>query len=470
MTVGPFKHRKINFRVKSKIVLLSFLVSIFFHSGNLLAYDFLPTFLIKYGQFVSGEENVLAKYNLIAVQRFRYKDIQNDTWSAIKKINPNTEIFNYQLGRATRADQDLTNIPYSGTINRWNVSRGHSKGSVTDNYNQFVLLDSGNNEIINPSFKHEILLDIGNPTLQDYWIEAIVTDVVGQPWEADGLFVDVMTMMRSSMSAMPVKYPTDTAWSKAMNSFINAIADDLNKKNQKIWCNRTNVGSEFGYNAYLSLDATANPPYAVFDEGVFAVEWGRKDAVIKFTDLPTWKRQVDIMSQIHNSKVTLLSHIPIADGASGNDNYGKPLNSWDILWYAMGSFQLGKNTVDNNSYFGIRKQESYKNIQRYDEFEHIDLGKAVGKYNITNYNGNDIYWREFQNGYVYVNPNVNDVTSITLPENCKQLTHSNFLKNQATLPSINTISLEGHRAAFLLKEFGGNMALYPPMNINMVIR
>ena len=471
MIVGPFKRRLSNFRLKFNIVLLTCLVSIFVLPGNLLANEFLQTFLIKYsGGFVPGDEAVLAKYDLIAVQRFRYKDIQNDTWSAIKTINPNTEIFNYQLGRATRADQDYNNIPFSGTINRWKVSRDHSMGSIADNYDEFVLLDSGDNEIINPSYKHEILLDIGNSTLQNYWSEAVVTDIVGHPWQADGLFVDVTTMMRTSMSAMPVKYPTDAAWSKAMNSFLNSVTVSLGAKGQKIWCNRTRGGTEFGYNAYLALDATANPPYAVFDEGVFAVEWGRNDAIIKFTDLSTWKLHVDIMSKIHNSKVTMLSHIPIADGSSGYDNFGKQLNSWDILWYAMGSFHLGKNTIDNNSYFGIRKQETYNNVHWYDEFEDIDLGKAVGKYNITNYNGNDIYWREFQKGYVYVNPNVNDVSFITLPENCKQLTHSNFLKSPATLPIINTISLKGHRAAFLLKEVGDSLGLHPPNNIKISLR
>ena len=452
------------------LILVCFL-STFVQPGSLFANDFFPTFLIKYsGGFVPGDEDVLSKYDLIAVQRFRYKDIKNNTWAAIKSINPKIEIFNYQLGRATRDDHDSVKIPYSGTINRWKVSRGHSLGSITDNYSDFVLLDGRNQYIINPAFPHEITLDVGNPRLQRYWSEAVVTDIVGHPWEADGLFVDVTTMMRSSMSAMPVKYPTDAAWSKAMNSFLNAVTVGLGAKGQKIWCNRTNGGSEFGFNAYLALDATANPPYAVFDEGVFAVEWGRKTASVKFLDLPTWKRQVDIMSRIHNSKVTLLSHIPIADGASGKDNYGKPLNSWDILWYAMGSFQLGKNTVDNNSYFGIRKQQSYNNVHWYDEFEDIDLGKAVGKYNITKYNGNDIYWREFQNGYVYVNPNVNDVPSITLPESCKQLTHSNFKNNPATLPSINTINLKGHRASFLLKAVGGNSDVNPPKKLELVTR
>jgi len=41
----------------------------------------------------------------------------------------------------------------------------------------------------------------------------------------------------------------------------------------------------------------------------------------------------------------------LAEGESGFDNYGQSVTFRDIFWYALGSFQLGKNTVDSNSYF-----------------------------------------------------------------------------------------------------------------------
>ena len=111
------------------------------------------------------------------------------------------------------------------------------------------------------------------------------------------------------------------------------------------------------------------------------------------------------------------------------------------------------------------KNGNYKNITWYDEFEYIDLGNAVKKYQVTNYNGNNIYWREFQKGYVYVNPNEDDVPSITLPQNCKQLTHYNFKKDPAALPITKTINLKGHRAAFLLKQA---QFLPPPTSLQLI--
>ena len=87
----------------------------------------------------------------------------------------------------------------------------------------------------------------------------------------------------------------------------------------------------------------------------------------------------------------------------------------------------------------------------YDEYQTIDLGKAVTAYKVTRYGSTNIYWREFEKGYVYVNPTKNSVNSITLPELCKQRTHNNLKNDLESLSEINFISLDGHRATFLYK-------------------
>ena len=85
MSKGKYRiQNKINLAIKYKILIGTCLLSIFVLPNVLLANDFLQPFLIKYGPFVAGDEVLLAKFDLIAVQRFRYKDIQNDTWAAIK--------------------------------------------------------------------------------------------------------------------------------------------------------------------------------------------------------------------------------------------------------------------------------------------------------------------------------------------------------------------------------------------------
>jgi hypothetical protein len=63
----------------------------------------------------------------------------------------------------------------------------------------------------------------------------------------------------------------------------------------------------------------------------------------------------------------------------------------------------------------------------------------------------NVYWREFEKGYVAVNPTPNDAVSVALPQPSQQLTHDNLLSPLSSIPSVNAISLTGHSAAILLK-------------------
>ena len=70
---------------------------------------------------------------------------------------------------------------------------------------------------------------------------------------------------------------------------------------QKLWCNRGDTRLPEGSAAWQALDASANPPDAVLEEGAFAVEWGF--AAVQFYQESEWQRQVDTMGAIRNSKV-----------------------------------------------------------------------------------------------------------------------------------------------------------------------
>jgi hypothetical protein len=63
--------------------------------------------------------------------------------------------------------------------------------------------------------------------------------------------------------------------------------------------------------------------------------------------------------------------------------------------------------------------------QWYDEYDHLDLGKAIGPYRVTTIGSVNVYWREFERGYVYVN-HPNDVASVILPQAPRQLTRDNM--------------------------------------------
>jgi len=446
---------KINNISKFIVFACALLVSSVAFPKDLLANDFIQTFVIKYAAIMPEELAMLAKYDMIDANRFLYDDIGGNTWAAIKAINPNTEIFLYQTSRACDSD-DNKSIQFLNNVGRWKISRGHSMGNLNTNNPELFLLNYNGKRIITPPYPDSHVMDVGSTNYINYWSEATIHDLVGQPWTADGVFIDVVPFRPVQMSAMPVKYNTDQ-WAEAQHKFINKVVVEFGKKNQKVICN-TRLESKIDFDNYVILDNSYAPPHTLFNEGAFAVKFGQGD--VQFFPENQWKLQVDLFSQIHNFNVVYSSHTDLKKGQNGTDNWGKPVTFWDVFWYAMASYHIGKNTIDNNCYweFHISSNE----VNWYDEFDYIDLGSALGKYKITNYNGKNIYWREFEKGYVYVNPTRYSVSAISLPKKCKQLTRDNFKKDPATLAGINTINLKGHRAAFLLKETYDNDKPIPP--------
>ncbi len=274
-----------------------------------------------------------------------------------------------------------------------------------------------------------------------------------------------------------------------MTSFVSAIATGLHGFGQKLWCNKGETRSAIGSAAWLALDSGANPPDVFLEEGAFAVMWG--PWAVQFPQESEWKSQIDTMAALKNTKAAMISHTQLSAGQSGSDNFGNPVSFWQTLWYSMGSYLLGKNDVLGNAYFSFHGGDSdynkiiwydeydkidlgkalggnayfsfhggdsdYNKIIWYDEYDKIDLGKALGSYAVTTIGGVNIYSREFEKGYVYVNPTGN-VASVTLPQASRQLTHDNLLSVLDSIPIVSSISLSGHNAAVLLKT-----AIAPPV-------
>ena len=177
----------------------------------------------------------------------------------------------------------------------------------------------------------------------------------------------------------------------------------------------------------------------------------RGSSAVRFYGESQWKRQVDTIGAIRNSKVAMRSHTKLAEGETGTDNWGKPVNYWQTLWYSLGSFLLSKNDDLGNAYFMFNGGSGYDRIWWYDEYDHVDLGKAIGPYRVTTIASVNVYWREFERGYVYVNPTPNNVASVILPQASRQLMRGNMTSLPDSIPSVSEISLNGHHAAILLK-------------------
>ncbi|MBI3043077.1 MAG: hypothetical protein HYY78_09655 [Betaproteobacteria bacterium] len=422
---------------------------------------YIPTFLVYYGggpALIASDAPKLAKFDLIDIDRFRYDDISPNTWASIKAFNPDVQIYLYEMGPEAPNYLDGATPLYLNGLGRYNVSRGHSMGSLNGNHSELFLRDASGNRVYSVAFsnvgtgQYWHLMDFGSTAYQSYWVEAVKADVVDQPWVADGVFTDNCLALAGAggYSATPQWYSTNAAWSGAMNSFASAITAGLHVYGQKLWCNRGSTQLADGFAAWLALDASAYPPDVVAEEGAFAVKWATQ--ATRFYPEADWKRQIDVMGAIKNSKIAIFSHTALAEGQSGTDNWGKPVTFWQSLWYSLGSFLLGKNDQLNNAYFMFRDgTNSYNKIQWYDEYEKIDLGRAIGPHAVTTIGSVNVYWREFERGYVYVNPTPNDVASLILPQASRRLTHDNLNSALDTIPIVSAIALNGHHAAILVK-------------------
>ena len=420
---------------------------------------FIPTFLVYYGggaQLVASDAAKLAKFDLIDIDRFRYNQIGSNTWAAIKALNPNTRIYLYEMGPEAPSHLDSTLPLYLNGLGRYNVSRGHPMGSLNGNHPGLFQRDAAGNRIYSVGFSNPgagqywYLMDFGSSAYQSYWVSAVKADIVDQPWVADGVFVDncLSSAAAGGYSAASAWYASNASWSAAMNSFVTAISAGMHGHGQKLWCNKGDTRFADGVAAWLALDASATPPDVLLEEGAFAVEWG---ADTQFFPEAEWKRQVDIMAQMKNSKVALMSHTKLMEGQTGTDNWGKPVTFWQTLWYSMGSFLLGKNDAPGNSYFMFNGGSGYNRIWWFDEYDRIDLGKALAPYSVKSVGGVNIYSREFEKGFVFVNPTANNVSSIALAQPLRQITHGNLLTAFDTIPAISSFGLNGHTAAVFLK-------------------
>ena len=302
---------------------------------------FIPTFLVYYGggpALLSTDVAKLAKYDLIDIDRFRYNSIGSNTWSAIKAANPSSQIYLYEMGPESPNYLDASLPQYVNGLARHNVSRGHPMGSLNGNQPALFQKDASGNRIYskgysNPSAnQYWYLMDFGSSAYQSYWLTAVKADIVDQPWVADGVFVDncAPNAAAAGYNAASAWYPTDTAWSAAMNSFVVAITSGMHAYGQKLWCNKGGTVSDAGAAAWKALDTGANPPDILLEEGAFAVQWGSNT---QFFPEASWKRQIDTMGAIKNSKIALMSHTQLSEGQSGTDNWGKPVTFWQNLSY-----------------------------------------------------------------------------------------------------------------------------------------
>ena len=397
--------------------------------------------------FAAGDIQKLAKFDLCIFNAFCYGDLGGNAWGQIKAINPNTLIYTYLLGMQTAIDQDGYAILQLNTIDSYT--------DLNNNHPDLFLLDASGNRIMDPDYTDCVLMDFGSPTYQQYWLTKALNDKVNQAWKADGIFVDRCDSIFNNQFATPAKYPTDAQWCPAMISFVAALQAGMNPYQQKIYPNLGNTRVADGAAVWKALDACATPPDAMHEEGAFVVRWGAPSPGAWFYQESEWLMQVQLMGQIHHSKTVWESHCNMTQTQTGTDQSGRSVGFWDAFWYAMCSYLMGKNSVDNNSYFAWAAGVP---TTWYDEWTNLDLGAPLGAYTVTKIGSVNVYSRQYQKGTVFVNPGT---ASATITITGSQLSHANY----TTGVPVTSITLAPDRGTIVMT---AGTPPSPPTNLRIV--
>lgn len=401
---------------------------------NNIPNNFINNFLIYLGggnAFRSGDAIPLAKFDMIVVDRFRYKNIQNNTWKVLKSRNKKLNILLYQNGPQVSDNTDNLDSYYLNNISRLNKAKSKIETTVGSHEDWFLTNKAGL-KLRSTINANSLELDFGNEEFQNYWVNATYNDVIDTAWKADGIFIDNCSTFKPDKTKdllllRPEKYSSADTWDKALNQFVSNVTSKLNKYNQLVMANRTNSRIPEGEKAWVNLDSENNPPQFVLEEGAFVVSWGPGD--VQFFSEEDWWRQINLPAKLNNSSVAYLSHTDLALNSKGVDSDGNAVNFKQVFDYSLGSYLLAKRTTQPYTLFGFdydRAKGDYKRISWFNIYDKFNLGLAVDDAKLVSEN---VYSREFEQGFVFVNPSKNN----------RQITYDKKYKTLINIDTTGTV-------------------------------
>lgn len=463
----------------------------------------MKTFNQKLGRGITDNDiSTMAKFDVLTLKRALYDNVNGDTWGALKAQNPSQKHLIYMMGSQNSTDQDCLSPLLNCDAARYRnatLPQGltHPMGNVQTDMKHLILgeipgswqgYDYCPDNPYNPA---TLLMDFGYGRWPgetgggwvDYLATSIDLDILKQPWTADGIYLDNCSPCRKDVWVNQDKYTHNNldnsmdSFPRHMNWFLNEMTKKMHDKGQLLAANRTKIQySDFNCNtAWEDLDDnsmfTSKLDYAL-EEGAFFHLWG--SAPINWWTTKMWQSSLDTIANINNYYALVQSQCEISRNGTGKDNYGNSVDFWQAVWFNLCSFALGKSSqtligFDGNDIGYTEATEWwFEEYDHMDEGKNLNLGNAVENYKVTSHQGYNLFWRQFSNGYVYVNPNNVDLTNIQLPETCKRLTHGNFKDSLSGIPNVNSINLNRHAGAILRKVQTSAPGILSPQNLRIM--
>ncbi len=430
---------------------------------------FIPTYAIKYGPFNRGvrpaEET--AKFDLLIVSRSRWAAKAwarngKNSWRALKTLNPDMVILMYVQGPTRYNTAKWSNL---GAGWEW-IEQNHGKGAK----DRWVDLGVKYGDyLMNPYYPNERAMIPGNPRWRQWWREAIYSDLWGgrkgiDVDGIDGLFCDT-TSYHLRQKWVRVGHPDqedyraaywrngqyrDEEFHRDLDAFWNETVPWLAERGIIIAPNVCYLAAHPEY--WRRLDSLEHPPWAAMEEGGFVCPYGGASF-----NTWNWKKVVDGIRAMKNVIVLVNNHGELQTDVGGlarmgvagpSKSHKDQMTGWDAMWFAMTSFLMAFDDVRRNAVMNFTVW-GYAEYHWFDEFDprYIHLGRAQGDY----FKAADVYMREFDDGWVVVNPGFKPAV-VQVPEGrARVINHDNFKQPEAA-PLVKQFNLPAHRGVILLRE------------------
>jgi len=355
-------------------------------------------FIVLYGSYQPSDEDLeylASNFDFIDTEQGRGEDVAN-----LKEMNP-----------------DIIVVFYKDLIGMYSY---YSDWGEVDKHRDWFLHDTGGNRIINKNFGW-YLMDPSSDGWRNYYAGQVKDELDRNP-QYDGVFADdCWGDFYNYFTVGDEKLPdiTKEEWNNDINGMLKVIKDQIGDKLIIV-----NSNTPFDYMQYAD---------GRMDESFAHAPWHGPNT---FHTVGGWKEKIDALYQWSGNDKYLMANGGVEEGATDEEKES-------LMKFCLSSYLLGVNGP--KALFGFKpptKSGGYSwgvmDEWLHPEYERVgELGDPIGKY----YSEGSIYFRDFENGKVIVNPSSGTPLPINLDQNYKTLDGK----------IVSKVTLDDHSGIILLK-------------------
>jgi hypothetical protein len=389
------------------------------------------------------------------------------TTNQFRAINPNFTVLHYQLGTGNSAYNYIINNQWSSDFSYVNQQESwFAHQSYAGEPQSAADLASG--RVGNSLGWYQA--DIANPAWQQYTLNQVLQNIAAtgsNGWFADsftygiggaGYDSPIPTRYQGTNAANPASWPGGVTWTTQLGNWAKAIENAFAQYNAA-------HGTDYKFIPNLDARVTSWEPNWYNDaNGVPFIDGAFLEGFGQYTDTSDWTLSMNRgLNLTHNNKIVIMQPYPSADPstAAGQQQVDFFLGTYLLL--------KGDHTYLNILYGG--------GAQYFPEYQ-VNLGAPTTPppSDVSSYLWNGVYRRDFQNGFVLVNPGTTTHT-LNLGGTYREVqghgggtltdsqidANGNYIGGSLTYQSVSSVTLAGGSAViFLNPTTGGALTVATP--------